>query len=323
MAMIRFQVHARISFLALALAGLSSCTLTKQTNTLSALQMGETTPPPQTVSLNMTGYLAPSGHTFKNLFVSNFSVKASKGTLSPVSARDGLPDALKENHLADYGFTIVGPNSANPYFSDLMLWLSGILYTQQNLLYCSPSMTQSTSNDALVYTDNRTSPPSTQFLGLRDCEKAYIGLNPALFDFDGDGIPDYLELRCGLNPANPNDAPLNMAADGVSNLEKCKRNIPIDESANLPANQLFAYQYSQAVQADGTTTFSISNIPILNGGQNNFIAFYLVEVNATTLQPYLYTAFTILPPASQNKTYTFAYWATAPANDFNQEITFQ
>jgi YD repeat-containing protein len=41
------------------------------------------------------------------------------------------------------------------------------------------------------------------------------GVNP---DADGDGIPDHIERRNALNPANPSDASLDADADGVSNL---------------------------------------------------------------------------------------------------------
>lgn len=302
------------------LAAFSACTAQK---TLTTLQLGQQTPPPQITAIQMTGYMAPTGRVLKDFFVMNFSVKAQKGVLQAVSARDGLPDTLKEAHSADYGFSIIGPNSANQYFSDLVLYLAGILIPQQSLLFCSTSLAQSTSNDALVYTDNRTTPPTQQFLGLRDCEKAYIGLNPSSFDFDGDGVPDYLELRCGMNPKAAGDAGLSITGDGVSNLEKCKRGIPVDESANSPSNQLFALQYASAIQADGTTTFNVTNIPILNDGLNNFLAFYLTEQDTTTLQTYLYTAYSILPSGSNKKTNKFPFWATDPTKDFNQEITFQ
>ena len=132
------------------------------------------------------------------------------------------------------------------------------------------------------------------FVGLRDCEKNYLGLNPALFDNNGNGVPDYLKLRCGMNPKDPHDSHLSTAADGTSNYDKCKQHIPIDENANSQPNQLFAYQYKYDVFTNGTRNLNVSNIPVLNGGQDNLIAFYVTEVDLSTKAEALYTAFTIL-----------------------------
>jgi hypothetical protein len=298
---------------------------TQKQNTLSALIQMQVAPPPQTVTVQMNGYTPVTGRKFGNLFVSNFSVKASQSQLYYMTARDGLPDVVKQAHVTDYGFGITGPNTANPNFSDLVLYLAGITTSSQGLLYCPANLATSSSNDAIIYTDSRTNPPSTQFLGLRDCEKLYLGLNPTSFDFDGDGIPDYLELRCGLNPKNANDAPLNITGDGVANIDKCKQGLPVDENANSQANTLFSYNYNMVVQNDGSRTFTVSNIPVLNGGQDNLIAFYLTEVNATTQQSYLYTAFAILKAGSAGQILKFNFWGstTTPSQNYNQEITFQ
>ena len=296
-------------------------------NTLTSLQKEQIAPPPQTVTIQISGYKPAAGRSFQNIFVNNFSVKAAQGQLSYSTARDGMPDGLKQAHALDYGFSPTLPESAIPYFSDLMLYLAGITATSQNLLYCpqssgsSPSQTINSSNDGFTYTDNRTTPPTTNvFLGLRDCDKLYIGLkNVNSFDNDGDGIPDYLELRNGLNPLNPSDAHLDIAGDGVSNLEKIKRGIPVDENANSQPNQLFASSYNVTVQADGTTIFTVSNLVILNGGQDNFIAINLTELNNVTQVQYLYTAFYILPAGSTGLTYKFNFWGSSSGNN-NQNV---
>lgn len=290
--------------------------------TLQKLEVIPMAAPPQTITLKIKAYRPQSGRIFKHLFVSNFSVKAQKGALSESSARDGLPDAVKAANAAVYGTTTSSAYSSNLYFSDLMLYLSGIKVSQQSFLYCPSSRMLSSTSDGLISTDNRVSPPVPSFLGLRDCEKSYLGLDPLKFDFDGDGIPDYLELRCGLNPKNPNDAKLSIAGDGISNLEKCKRNIPIDEDANSQPNQLFAYHYLEKKQDNGSTDFTISNIPILNGGKDNFIAYYLVEQDSASLQTYLYTAYSVLNAGSQNHIFEFNFWGTDPSRYTNQEIIF-
>ena len=291
---------------------------------LVPLNSGQFAAPPETVALLVSGYVPAAGDTFKDLFVSNFSVKASQGALSLMTARDGLPDTLKQQLAAAYGFT-VGPiaYSVNPGFSDFALALMGIHIGQQSLLNCATQLQQSSSNDAFIFPDPRLPGSPTAFLGLRDCEKQYLGLNPALFDNNGNGIPDYLKLRCSLNPKNTHDFRLDMPGDGLSNYERCKRHIPIDENSGSQPNQLFAYQYDFENQPDGSKTLSVSNIPILNGGQDNLIALYLTESNRATGVASLYTAFTILGPGSSGSTLKFSYWATDPSKYFNQEIVPQ
>jgi hypothetical protein len=322
---IAMRTQRAVLMIAVFLFFTNACTQ-KATNTLTALQQQQIAPAPQTVTIQLSGYKPAAGRSFQNIFVNNFSVKAAQGKLSYSTARDGMPDSLKQAHVSDYNFSISGPESAIPYFSDLMLYLAGITTTSQNLLYCpqaagsTPSQTINTSNDGFTYTDSRITPPSTEFLGLRDCDKLYIGLkNVASFDNDGDGIPDYLEIRNGLNPANPGDALLSITGDGVSNLEKVKRGIPVDENADSQPNKLFASSYNIVVQADATRTFTVSNLPIMNGGQDNFIAFNLIELNNVTQVPYLYTAFYILPANSTGLTYKFLFWGS-PSGSGNQNV---
>jgi hypothetical protein len=300
---------------------------------LQPLQPGTAVLAPQTITVEIMNYIPATGNTFKDLFVSNFSVKAQQGQLLPMTARDGLPDTLKQQLAPTYGFVVEdSAYSVNPGFSDFILSLMGVTLQQQNLLTCAPALQQSTSNDAFNFTDARNG--AQAFLGLRDCEKQYLGLDSTKFDNNGNGIPDYLKIRCGLNPKDPYDSKLNIAADGVLNYDKCKEHLPLDESATSQANQLFAYQYdfqnvpqtnpsgipSSTPSTTLTKTLKVSNIPILNGGRDNFIAFYLTEVNLATNTTALYTAFTILGPNSNGLILKFNYWALGGTNLTNQQI---
>jgi hypothetical protein len=146
-------------------------------------------------------------------------------------------------------------------------------------------------------------------------------LNPARFDFDRDGIPDYLELRAGLNPKNANDADLGIAGDSISNIDKVKNNIPIDENALSQANSVFAYQYSTNFSVSGDRDFTIKNIPILNGGKDNFIAIYLTETDLTGAQDYLFSAYTVLRSGANGQTFRITFWGDDPdATDTNTEV---
>lgn len=56
--------------------------------------------------------------------------------------------------------------------------------------------------------------------GLRDCEEAFLGSDPRLFDTDADRIPDGLEFRAGLDPLRREDALGDDDADGTRNLQE-------------------------------------------------------------------------------------------------------
>ena len=289
----------------------SGCNNTTQNN-LQPLNIGSAVPPPQAMTLVISNYAPTPGNLFKNIFVSNFSIKVGKGQALPVASRDGLPDSLKTSLNATYGFVPTGgPYSTGFPFSDLFFYLAGINSTQQNFLNCPGNQMNSSSSDAFVYLDDRTN--TTQFIGLRDCEKLYSGLSPSLFDNSGSGVPDYLKLRCGLNPQNKFDTALSAAADSVSSLDKCKENIPIDESASTPFNSMYAYDYNTTTNSNGSKTFTISNLVLLNAGVENFIAIYLVETNIVSHASVLYTAFLIPKSALAGQTFNIPYWAPHPA----------
>ena len=236
--------------------------------TLAPLQLGLDAPPPQTVSFVITGYQpAGASRALQNVFVSNFSVTTKNGQLLYSTSRDGLPDTLKSAHSIDYGFLPNVPESNGngtinppPHFADLLIWLAGIPLVDQTTLFCATNLQSSSTNDAFVYNDARLPGSPQTVLGLRDCEKMYIGLDPQRWDYDGDGIPDYLEMRCGTNPHNPNDAVLSAAADVVSNMDKCKQHIPIDESSTLQPNQQYAYSYNIQQGVGGNPGLSPSAI---------------------------------------------------------------
>src|SRR5262249_12340296 len=126
--------------------------------------------------------------------------------------------------------------------------------------------------------------------------------------------------QCGINPLSPGAAFVSTAGDGVANIDKCKAHIPTDENAFTQPNQAFSYKYKVQVNDDGSSDFTISNIPILNGGEGNFIAFYVTETDSQNGAPGVYTAFTVLKNGYANKTLEFPYWATSSSNFFNQEI---
>ncbi len=298
-----------------ALTLLAGCSPEK----IKPLNQGSFATPPETVSIRIKGYKPKSSKTFQNLFVSNFSVKVDSGRLLASTARDGLTDQLKTQIQPVYGFQLDTPESVVTGFSDLMLFESGITIGQQPLMYCASNLMGTQAGDSIVYNDARLTGSPLEFLGLRDCQKIYMGLNPSLMDSNANGIPDYLELRCGMNPLNKNQAFLSTSGDGVLNIDKCKRGLPLDEDSRTQANRVLSLQYSSDTFPDGSTDFLVTNIPVLNGGDQNFIAFYITETDDNK-QETLYTAFMILKPGYVGKTIDVDYWATTSANYLNHEL---
>jgi hypothetical protein len=286
---------------------------------LESLDQSAFAAPPLTISIAIRGYAPQAGKAFQNLFASNFSIVASQGQLLPSTARDAMPDSLKIALAGSYGFATSSPESAKPYFLDLLLYDLGANISQQPLVNCPSNQLASSSNDAIIYNDARFAGSPATFLGFRDCEKNSLGLNPSSFDTAGNGIPDYMKLRCGLNLTDANAAWVSTAGDGVQDIDKCKRNIPVAESARTQPNQLFAYQYSETVNADGTMDLFVGNIPIFDAGED-FLAFYVTETDQAGGAPALYTAFAQLKPGMNGTTLNIPYWATSPTNYFNQEI---
>ncbi|OFZ14654.1 MAG: hypothetical protein A2Z20_03715 [Bdellovibrionales bacterium RBG_16_40_8] len=293
----------------------------KHQNELLPLELGSFAVKPKTITIRIKNYNPRPGQEFQNLFVSNYSVIAELGSLQLSSARDGLSDFTKNQKYITNGFATFSAESVLPGIADIFLFYSGIVSSQYYTLYCSQSLMQNSSNDAFVYDDtSRPNGYSNEFLGLRDCVKYYMGLNPALFDYDNDGIPDYLEVRAGLNPANKYDAYLSTAGDGVLNIDKVKRNIPIDENAYTQPNQIFSYKYETQVNIDNSRDFIISNIPVLNNGIENFISFNLTEYDISDTSTSIYTAFMIIKNVTTSAPLEIGYWATDPTKYYNQQI---
>jgi hypothetical protein len=307
-------------FLALFLVLFTACGATK----LASLTMGELAAPPQTVTFKIKGYYPQAGNVYKNLFVSNFSVKVKNGQLLPSTSRDGFADSEKSTLASTFGFLLSSPESVVTGFSDLLLYNLGISASSQANLYCAPAQQNSTSNDMIIYDDERQAPGSqTRVLGLRDCQKNYIGLRTTLFDTAGNGIPDYMKLRCGINLMNRNAAYISTASDGVMDIDKCKRHIPLDENAYTQPNQLYAYKYELQLNGDGSTDLTISNIPVLDNGAEQFIAFYMTESKLADSTQSLYTAYAVLRDGDAGKVIEVPYWATDSTKYYNQKITVQ
>jgi len=267
-------------------------------------------PPPDVVTVIVRDYCPAIGRTYKDLFASNFTVKVVNGNLRIDSDKDGVPDFIELSLQSKLGISPLFSDSNSDGFSDLLMYLAGIERTQQTNLRCTDR--EDNDGDGIYYQDTKLSAGSPpQYIGLNNCEEDKIThTDRSNFDTDGDGIPDYLELRCSLNPNDPNDALLDTDGDGIYNIDECKKNTPISESNDVGSVKYFEYQYSQQFKADlgvqGCYDFTVSNIPILASGTDNMIALYLTELDGAQ-NAHLYTGYIILPGASSGKTYEIEF----------------
>lgn len=213
------------------------------------------------VTININDYCPQAGNRFTDVFALNRTAQVLDSALAVDFDGDGVPNILDSNPTL--GINPYLADSNHDGYSDLIVYLLGIsLASQGSLPECTQTGRQDDDND-----------------GLDNCEEALLGTSSGNADTDGDGIPDYLELRYGLDPLDPRDASLNPSGDGISNYEKVKMNIPIHEYATS-AIMAFAYQYS--VSQTGSVSspcynFSISNVPLAQIPNGNQIVFYMLE----------------------------------------------
>src|SRR5437016_5778698 len=93
---------------------------------------------PSKISVEISNYTPLPGGVLRDIFVRNYSVDVSRGMAAYNTSRDTLADSFKAND-SYYGFSPGGPNSANPFFSDLLIFSLGVKSTLQNTLSCNGS----------------------------------------------------------------------------------------------------------------------------------------------------------------------------------------
>jgi hypothetical protein len=125
--------------------------------------------------------------------------------------------------------------------------------------------------------------------GLRDCEEAYLGTDPQVFDTDVDHIPDLVEVRNGMNPLDPTDALADADHDGIRNIDEIREHTnPQVREPNVSATDThYLYDVAPAPTAsDGSTCYDVTirNVTLVASGQgtqsprgDNRVLVYFVE----------------------------------------------
>jgi hypothetical protein len=102
--------------------------------------------------------------------------------------------------------------------------------------------------------------------GLRDCEEIYLTTDPRLVDSDTDRIPDGLEVRFGMNPADARDALFDADADGMRNgLELLAHRDPFSREnvANPPPEVKYEVKFQGETQEGKSCYgFDVTNLKL-------------------------------------------------------------
>ena len=238
---------ATIYFAALALSACQSTKL-QPLQRLSLINKGHT------ISVKIEGYCPVN--LYKDLFAVNASYQIQNGVIQADSDADGIPD-VKEN--ADLGLNAYSIDSNEDGYSDLFIQLTGMTLSAQARLPVALNAGLDSDSD-----------------GLWDSDEQILDTDMLNFDSDGDEIPDGLEVRFGASAKDNSDAFLSPAGDGLTNLEKIKRNLPLRETATAELKAL-GFQYQATTDENGCHHFVVSNISVLSLPTGNQLRFYFIE----------------------------------------------
>ncbi len=102
--------------------------------------------------------------------------------------------------------------------------------------------------------------------GLSQFAETYLNTRPTLVDSDGDGIPDGMEVRYGLDPLKAQAAGLDTDGDGVPDSEEFKLGSnPIKRDKTYQDINAFQYAITSEVQSNQSVCydFSVSNLELV------------------------------------------------------------
>jgi hypothetical protein len=238
---------------------LTAC-MKADTDTLKDLEAFAIPPETKTINLKITNYCPEELHQLKDVFFINESQKVEKGEMVMDLDRDGLSNAVDNSPYLNLDYRLGDSN--NDGYSDLLMFVVGITSAdQQNIRLC------------LNPTDDFDED------GLNDCEEHLLHTNEQDFDTDGDGLPDIMEIKYGMNPLDVNDAQQDADNDGYTNYREIQRNSPVFESSTEVTEK---FATSTEIVSYNTTetpchTVFAKDIPIVNVSNGNLIRFSLIE----------------------------------------------
>jgi len=250
---------------------------------------------PPTVTVIIKNYCPAPDHAFTDVFVSNYSAEVWGGKFLDDFDRDGIPNIYDSS--ATLGLSPYSDDSNQDGYHDLLVYRGGFALAEQRKFPAPPRCPDLTADD--------------DHDGLSNCEEQFIThTDPQNPDTDGDGIPDGLEVRAGLDPLDGTDAHLNPDGDNWDNYQEVKFHTPFNEYNNEYLNKL-AYQYQTTTDfSTGSIcyTFTVSNIGIANVSNSNLISVQILEQKTVSVDPsnyrqvpYLTRKFILVPRTQKDK----------------------
>ncbi len=168
----------------------------------------------------------------KSFVVSNLSARTTPdGTVVPDSDQDGLSD----DEELDAGTDPARRDTDGDGIGDLV----ELLLATTGL---SPNRFDEPVTCSIIDAEVRLTRDSDGD-GLRDCEEALLRLDSTLFDTDGDGMPDPLEVFAGTNFLDQ-DGLADADFDGVANLEEVRAHTD-PRAADTKTRSQLSYLYRE------------------------------------------------------------------------------
>lgn len=184
--------------------------------------------------LNINYTATKSVYEMTNFFAINGSSMPGPSAAKPDSDGDGLPDELEDElRTCSYIKGGVNCNLGNGNFAD-PLDTDGDGYGDFFEYRFRSSGFDPKVGATLTAPCRQTDDSDGD--GLKDCEEVFIGTDERLYDSDADRIPDGIEVRFGLDPANRADPLFDTDSDGTRNVEEVQRHW--DPLAREPATAL-------------------------------------------------------------------------------------
>jgi hypothetical protein len=251
----------------LSLLSVGSCGKTQEA--LEPLAFSDASVKPKTITINIREICPLPGFRIAEVFALQKSMRLEEGVARIDFDRDGLSNQ-REATLADaFNVAFNKADSNGDGYSDFLMVMSGIVRAAQgNLKECANSA-QDTDLD-----------------GLNDCEEGLLQTDPKDPDTDGDGIPDGLEARFGLNALDSTDANHDPDNDGRDNYAEVKANTPPTET-NSTAIENYALKYdmrTKLINGVECSDVSISNVPLLQVSNGNLINIFVLQKNPSSVK---------------------------------------
>jgi len=160
---------------------------------------------------------------------------------------DGLPDDVDQSYVN--GTSQFQPDSDQDGFDDnfeVMHRSEGFDPAKKDLRGCDPNSPLTPGCQYWTDTDGD---------GLSQYAEIYLKTNAGLVDTDGDGIPDGIEVRYGLDPLTSNNG-MDTDSDGIGDLEEIRAGTdPSRPDRSLYDLSAVQYTYTATDQSDGSVCY--------------------------------------------------------------------